>query len=87
MVKDLESSNRRVRRDAAKALGEIGPGAKAAVPKLVELLGDSDKDVRTAAAMALREIAPEAKLAELRAEFPELVDELRPTGVRSNISR
>ena len=43
---------------AARGLGEFGPSAKAAVPKLVPLAKSHDKDLRMAAMAALRQIDP-----------------------------
>jgi HEAT repeat protein len=54
---DLEA--RLVRFQAAAALGEIGPDAKAAVPILLELLGDRE-DFRKSVADALKKIDPAA---------------------------
>ena len=45
---------------AARALGQIGPAAKAAVPSLHEALHDFRPEVRRAAAEALRKIDPDA---------------------------
>lgn len=46
-----------IRFQAARALGEIGPGARAALPDLTELLQDPSAAVRDAAGLALRKIA------------------------------
>jgi hypothetical protein len=53
-----------LRRAAAKALGEIGPRAKAAIPALTELLKDNNREVREAAASALGRSTPEMKATE-----------------------
>ncbi len=45
---------------ACLVLAEIGPAAKSAAPKLVELLKDPEEEVRMQAAIALGEIGPEA---------------------------
>jgi HEAT repeat protein len=45
-----------VRRDAARALGSIGPDATSAIPALTRALQDKDMRVRSAAAKALKEI-------------------------------
>jgi len=42
--------------DFARALGEIGPAAKAAVPALSEALKDKDENLRNAATEALKKI-------------------------------
>jgi HEAT repeats len=49
-----------VNASAAEALGDFGPPAKAAVPKLVPLLKPGDKDLLKAVTEALRKIGPEA---------------------------
>jgi HEAT repeat protein len=46
--------------EAAKALGNYGVLAKAAVPKILPMLHAPDKDARAAAAEALQKIDPEA---------------------------
>jgi HEAT repeat protein len=58
-----------VRRDAALALGQIGPAAKAAVPRLTEML--EVFSVESAAATALGQIGPAAK-----ASVPALTKQL-----------
>ncbi|HEY3789962.1 MAG TPA: HEAT repeat domain-containing protein [Urbifossiella sp.] len=58
---------------AARAFGQIGAGAKDAVPRLIEMLGNRDQDVRTAAAEALGRIgSPGAAPA-----VPKLVEAMR----------
>jgi len=59
------------RRDAAHALGRIGPPAKSAVPALIEALSDNFRETRSAAAGALGRIGPDA-----RAAVPALVKAL-----------
>jgi hypothetical protein len=54
----LKSADINIRRDAARVLGEIGPGAKDAVPELVEALDDADMDL--IAVWALGRIGPAA---------------------------
>jgi HEAT repeat protein len=49
-----------VRQNAALALGQIGPDARAAVPALGEALGDSEWAVRRQAALALGHIGVHA---------------------------
>ena len=44
-----------------RALGRIGPAAKAAVPDLLDLLSDDREDIRTAATTALGRIDPAAQ--------------------------
>lgn len=53
--------------EAAKALGNYGVSAKAAVPKILPLLHAPDKDARAAAAQALLKIDPEAYTNAIRA--------------------
>jgi HEAT repeat protein len=48
---------------AANALGEIGPGAKAAVPALIERLQDKEAEARISATRALGRIGPQAQKA------------------------
>jgi HEAT repeat protein len=59
----LRSSDPEFRREAARALGQMGPEAKEAVPSLMAALKDEDRAVRIQAAHALGEIGPEAKAA------------------------
>jgi HEAT repeat protein len=49
-----------IRWDAATALGEIGPGARAAWAFLIDALEDDDQEVRRAVARALKKIDPDA---------------------------
>ena len=63
----------RVRRDAAWALGDIGPAAHDAVPALVAALKDNVAEVRRAAAAALEKLDPAA--ARLKAQFAEQAPE------------
>jgi HEAT repeat protein len=50
---ELQSRSGGVRRQAAGALGSIGPGARAAIPALKAALHDPEAGVREAAAAAL----------------------------------
>ena len=54
LIKNLEDSNWSVRRDSARALGEIG--GECVVEPLIEALGDDDGDVREATTWALGKI-------------------------------
>ena len=56
LIEKLKDPDEEVRQNAAKALGEIGPEAKAAIPALREALKDDYKAVRKAAEDALKEI-------------------------------
>jgi HEAT repeat protein len=57
----LKSTDINIRREAARALGEIGPEAKEAVPELIEALNDEDMDL--IALCALGRIGPAARAA------------------------
>ena len=63
-----------VRREAAFALGEMGPTAQTAVPALKQALKDKDKRVRQKATRALKQIAP--------SEVPNTVDEDKPIQIQ-----
>jgi len=52
----LKHRNSFHQRQAIRTLGEIGPAAEEAIPKLTELLKSEDKDTRAAAAEALKAI-------------------------------
>jgi hypothetical protein len=56
---ELKSPDLNVRRQAAVALGETGPGAKDAVPELIKSLNDEDMDL--IAVWALGQIGPAAR--------------------------
>lgn len=49
----------RVRRDAVRSLGYIGPAAREAVPEIKKLVEDKEEMVREAARAALKKVAPE----------------------------
>jgi len=57
----LKSPQPLVRQNAALALGEVGPEAKAAVPALAEALRDPEWVVRRQAAVALGRLGPDAR--------------------------
>jgi hypothetical protein len=57
----LKSPDLNTRREAARALGEIGPEAVDAVPELIEALDDEDMDLITVC--ALGQIGPAARAA------------------------
>jgi len=59
LIEFLSDQSRKVRQQAAEALGDLGPDAKAAVPELEKLLKDRHKYVRRAAAEALKKIRAE----------------------------
>jgi HEAT repeat protein len=60
-IEALKSPEVNVRREAVKALGEIGPESKEAVPELIEALNDEDVDL--VAVWALGQIGPAARAA------------------------
>jgi hypothetical protein len=59
LLVNLNSFNPDDRRNAAEALGKIGPEAKEVVPALSAALNDQDEMVRRYAASALKTIQPE----------------------------
>jgi HEAT repeat protein len=59
----LDNKDPIYRTQAATSLGQIGPGAKEAVPALIKALKDKYYTVRQFAAQALGEIGPEAEAA------------------------
>jgi len=58
LIKYLDDDN--VNEAAARGLASYGPAAKAAVPKLIELLKVPDKDLHHAVMQALSRIDPDA---------------------------
>jgi HEAT repeat protein len=71
-AEELTSSDARVRRSAAFALGKTGALAIYTVPRLVRALKDPDAGVRQAAAFALGEIGPAA----WQSAYPALLEVL-----------
>lgn len=65
LTRQLSSRDAGTRLRAAKSLGDLGPGARLALPALVGALGDADGDVRRGAIAALRLVAPNAKPPEV----------------------
>jgi HEAT repeat protein len=63
LLVSLKSDDAQVRAGAARALGEIGPPARAAVADLTGILKDRERDVRRNAAEALGGIGPAAQAA------------------------
>jgi HEAT repeat protein len=63
LTRQLESPDAQQRIAAAVAIGDLGPGARAAVPALIEALRDQNPTVRFQAAISLGCIGPEAKAA------------------------
>ena len=68
-IEDLKVEDRQVRVHAVRALGQIGPDAKVAVPHLIEALKDEDRQVRGFAAYALGRIGTAA--------IPHLIEALK----------
>ncbi len=60
-IKDLGDKDPEVRGEAGRAIGIIGPKAKAAVPSLIKALKDPDPSVRDWACYGLSNIGPAAK--------------------------
>jgi HEAT repeat protein len=70
LIEETEATNHQL--DALRALADIGPAAKGAVPRLVPLLRHADAEVQMLAADVLGAIGPDAKAA--RAELKGLLD-------------
>lgn len=62
-IDSLGNSHAAVRAEATRALGDLGPTAKAAVPGLIIALEDTDSDVRAGAVRALERIGPKSSAA------------------------
>jgi HEAT repeat protein len=71
LIRHMDSRSTEVRMNAATQLGELAkakprdPGLIAAVPKLIELLGDNQYNVRNRAAFALGELGDIRAVAKL----------------------
>lgn len=76
LIRLLRSRDSSQRLRAVKALGNIGPAARYAVPNLLEALSDTDGDVRRSAISSIRLIVPDAKPTEaiVRALAADLTD-------------
>jgi HEAT repeat protein len=61
--KGLGAVDAKERRDAADAIGHLGPSASATIPSLVDMLKDADLSVRAKAAAALWSMGPAARSA------------------------
>ena len=79
LIRQLSDQDASVRANAAEALGEIGPEAKAAVPALIEASKHEEAGVRANATYALGRIGSDAKAA-----VPALIEKLKDenAGVR-----
>ncbi len=75
-VTRLGNDDPEIQASAARALGEMGPKAKRAVPALREMLKSERDTVRDAAARALRKIGAEARFVPSWSDVPGLIDEL-----------
>jgi HEAT repeat protein len=71
-IAELENSDSAMRLSAAEALGAMGPPARPAIPRLLEVLDDDDPEVRKAAAWALTRIG-----ASHQALVPFLISKLK----------
>ena len=69
-IRQLKSPISSVRSSAAQGLGQIGPGARTAVPELLLMLQDQSPDVVSSAAWALGHI-------EMRSPDPDVIAALR----------
>ncbi len=77
ILERVSSNNGRVRATAVEALGEIGPGARSALPDLILCRGDADDAVRTQAERALGKVDPSwARTAAARQAIPGLIKRL-----------
>lgn len=65
LTKQLQSRDPSVRLRAVRALRDLGPAAKFALPDLTAALADADADVRRAAITAVQTVQPEAPPSEL----------------------
>lgn len=74
-----------VRREAARALGLIGPAAAAAAPDLIALLYDEDEAVRCQATESLGRVdgPPEAVIAALVGLLPDVSQAVRAAAART----
>ena len=62
LVKDLQSYDKSTRMNAIRSLGQIGTGARIAVPHLVRLLDDADKEIASLSLRALALMGPSGSL-------------------------
>jgi HEAT repeat protein len=72
LTEQLKSPDAGLRGQAAMALREMGPAAKAAVPALAKAMSDRNLNVRYWAGSALRGLGPEGK-----ASVPALIEVLK----------
>jgi len=62
-LSDLNSQDAVTRREAVKALGQLGEEGAVAVPALVRMLNDPNDDIRVSVAESLGRIGPDAAIA------------------------
>jgi HEAT repeat protein len=79
LAQQLESADRLARWEAAKALGELGVGARDAIPALAARLADPEVAVRHAALWALVKIGPDS--------IPALSQALRAPAAQARMLR
>ena len=60
-MKALGDQNAKVRRDAVRSLGQMGPTAKESLKDVLSLMNDPDEDVKKAARDSARKIDPGGK--------------------------
>jgi HEAT repeat protein len=72
LMKALDHENATIRPQVVMSLGQMGPAAKAAVPKLADMAKGGDANLRNNAINALMQIGPDA-----RAAVPTLVENLK----------
>jgi HEAT repeat protein len=72
LIKAIDHENVAIRAQVVINIGQMGPGAKAAVPKLAELAKGGDANLRNNAINALVQLGPDG-----RAAAPALVDNLK----------
>jgi hypothetical protein len=84
LTKDLESDDTRVREEAARKLGEMGPPAAAAIGPLLKATKDPIADVRCLAVAALGKIGakPESVIPALEAALTDESWQVRVEAVR-----
>jgi HEAT repeat protein len=63
LIDALRIPDKQMRVEAAQALWDLGPEAKAAVPALIEALQDQDEAVRVSVILTLGIMGPDAKAA------------------------
>jgi HEAT repeat protein len=78
-----DSLGDRTRWEAIQTLGEIGPGARDAIPALIDALKDRDDDVREHAAESLGDIGAIEAVPQLTMALADESPEVRRDAVRS----